>query len=221
MVKAVVGLVTPSAGGICFEGRATNEMTAEMRRAFRRRVQMVFQDAVGSLNPRMTVRQMLAEALAAHRMAAGRKAVEARCRALLDQTGLAASALDQYPRELSGGQCQRVSLARCLAVEPAVLLADEPVSALDVSVQARIINLLREVQRGLGLALVLIAHDLSVVRNVCDRVCVMDAGRIVEEGEVGAVIGNPRHPQTRALVEAAPRLTDRLSVRCRAGGCGS
>ncbi len=219
--KAVVGLVKPSAGEILFEGRAAGAMTPEERRTFRRRVQMVFQDASGSLNPRMTVRAMLAEALAVHRMVVGRPAVEARCRELLDHVGLAAAVLDQYPRELSGGQCQRVSLARCLAVEPAVLLADEPVSALDVSVQARIINLLRDIQARLGLGLVLIAHDLAVVRNVCDRVCVMADGLIVEEGQARTVIGNPQHARTRALIEAIPTLSDTPSARCQAGGCGS
>jgi ABC-type glutathione transport system ATPase component len=205
-VRAVVGLVRPSAGEIIFDGCPYHAMTADQRRTFRRRVQMVFQDAPGSLNPRMTVRAILTEALTVHRMATGRAGIEARCRELLEQTGLSDAALAQYPRELSGGQCQRVSLARALAVEPQVLLADEPVSALDVSVQARIINLLRDVQRRLGLALVLIAHDLAVVRNVCDRVCVMSDGLIVEEGSAAAVIDNPQHEQTRMLIAAVPRI---------------
>ena len=205
-VRAIVGLVRPSGGEIAFEGRTVTSMTPPQLRAFQRRVQMVFQDASGSLNPRMTVRAMLAEALVVHRMVAGRAAIEARCRDLLDQVGLAAAVLDQYSRELSGGQCQRVSLARCLAVEPQVLLADEPVSAIDVSVQARIITLLRDVQARLGLTLVLIAHDLAVVHNLCDRVCVMAEGLIVEEGSVAEVIGSPRHARTRALIDAIPRL---------------
>jgi ABC-type glutathione transport system ATPase component len=205
-VRAVVGLVRPTSGEILFDGCPCHAMTAAARRSFRRRVQMVFQDAPGSLNPRMTVRAILAEALTVHRLASGRAAVEARCRELLEQTGLADAALAQYPHELSGGQCQRVSLARALAVEPQVLLADEPVSALDVSVQARIINLLRDLQQRLGLALVLIAHDLAVIRNVCDRVCVMSDGLIVEEGPAAAVIGNPRHEQTRLLIAAVPNI---------------
>lgn len=204
--RAVVGLVPATGGAIRFKGHDVADMTPMERRAFHRRVQMVFQDASGSLNPRMTVRTMLAETLTVHRMVAARSMIEARCRELLDQVGLAATALEQYPRELSGGQCQRVSLARCLAVEPQVLLADEPVSALDVSVQARIINLLREVQSRLGLALVLIAHDLAVVRNVCDRVCVMAEGEIVEEGLATEVFSNPHHARTRALIDAIPRL---------------
>jgi ABC-type glutathione transport system ATPase component len=205
-VRAVVGLVRPSSGEIFFDGCSCHAMTAAARRTFRRRVQMVFQDAPGSLNPRMTVRAILAEALMVHRMVSGRAAVEARCCELLEQVGLSDTALAQYPRELSGGQCQRVSLARALAVEPQVLLADEPVSALDVSVQARIINLLRDVQQRLGLALVLIAHDLAVVRNVCDRVCVMSDGLIVEEGPAAEVIGNPQHEQTRLLIAAVPSI---------------
>ncbi len=209
-VRAVVGLVRPSAGEIVFDGCSCHAMSAAARLTFRRRVQMVFQDAPGSLNPRMPVRAILAEALTVHRMASGRAAAEARCRELLEQVGLSEAALAQYPRELSGGQCQRVSLARALAVEPQVLLADEPVSALDVSVQARIINLLRDVQQRLGLALVLIAHDLAVVRNVCDRVCVMSDGLIVEEGPAAEVIGNPRHEQTRLLLAAVPRMAARM-----------
>ena len=202
--RAVVGLLPVSGGAIFYQGADVATMDAAQRRDFRRRVQMVFQDAQGSLNPRMTVKDALSEALQVHKMVSGKTEIERRCHELLEQAGLARAVLGQYPRELSGGQCQRVSLARCLAVEPQVLLADEPVSALDVSVQARIINLLAGLQRQLGLALVLIAHDLAVVRNMCDRVCVMANGEIVEAGTVAAVIERPQHPCTRALIEAVP-----------------
>ena len=203
--RAVVGLTPLTSGQVFYQRRDVAAMTAAERRVFRREVQMVFQDAQGSLNPRMTVHDALAEVLTVHRMVKGRMAVEQRCAELLDQVGLSAAVLGQYPRELSGGQCQRVSLARCLAVEPRVLLADEPVSALDVSVQARIINLLGEIQSRLGLALVVIAHDLAVVRNMCDYVAVMADGLIVEAGVTTTVIDNPQHQHTAALVAAIPQ----------------
>lgn len=162
-------------------------------------MQMVFQDAVGSLNPRMTVRQTLAEVL----KVAGRTA---RPSALLSLVGLSEAVLDQYPREMSGGQCQRVSVARALACEPEVLVADEPVSALDVSVQARVLNLLRDLRRDLGLSILLIAHDLAVVKNVCDRICVMERGRFVDVGAAEDVFGHPQSDYTKRLLDAVPRI---------------
>jgi ABC-type glutathione transport system ATPase component len=204
LARAMVGLVRPAAGVIRFEGLSVEAGTPAERQARRRALQMVFQDAVGSLNPRRTVRSALSEVLRVHRLVTGREAMEARIRELLAEAGLPDTAAEAFPRELSGGQCQRVSLARALAAEPRVIVADEPVSALDVSVQARIINLLRDLQQRLGLALILIAHDLAVVRAVCDRICVMADGRIVEQGSARAVIDSPSHPQTRALIEAVP-----------------
>ncbi len=163
-------------------------------------VQMVFQDAVGSLNPRMTVRQTLAEVLRVKRISS-RTPEE-----LLDLVGLSAAVLDQYPREMSGGQCQRVSIARALACEPQLLIADEPVSALDVSVQARVLNLLRDLRRELGLSILLIAHDLAVVKNVCDRICVMDHGLFVDSGDATEVFEHPRSDYTRRLLAAVPKI---------------
>lgn len=163
-------------------------------------VQMVFQDAVGSLNPRMTVRQTLAEVLRVKRISS-RTPEE-----LLDLVGLSAAVLDQYPREMSGGQCQRVSIARALACEPQLLIADEPVSALDVSVQARVLNLLRDLRRELGLSILLIAHDLAVVKNVCDRICVMDHGLFVDSGDAAEVFEHPRSDYTRRLLAAVPKI---------------
>lgn len=204
LARAIVGLLTPVAGTIRFDGRDGAAGSAEACRAFRRQVQMVFQDAIGSLNPRRTVRSALSEVLRVHGLTHGRGETDARVAELLAQVGLPPTAADVYPRELSGGQCQRVSLARALAVRPRVIVADEPVSALDVSVQARIINLLRDLQQELGLAVVLISHDLAVVRTVCDRICVMADGRIVEHGPARRVIDAPEHPHTCALIAAVP-----------------
>lgn len=163
-------------------------------------VQMVFQDAVGSLNPRMTVRQTLAETLKVKRISSRTP------EGLLDLVGLGTAVLDQYPREMSGGQCQRVSIARALACEPQVLIADEPVSALDVSVQARVLNLLRDLRHDLGLSILLIAHDLAVVKNVCDRICVMEKGLFVDSGEAAEVFACPKSDYTRRLLAAVPKI---------------
>lgn len=184
LARALMGLVPVSAGRVVNRARGT---------------QMVFQDAVGSLNPRFTVRRTLAEVL---RVTRSRATPEA----LLERVGLSTAVLDQCPRELSGGQCQRVSVARALACAPEILIADEPVSALDVSVQARLLNLFRELRRDLGLSILLIAHDLAVVRNVCDEVAVMEKGAIVESGPADGLFGHPAHPYTRRLLEAVPRL---------------
>ena len=166
---------------------------------------MVFQDPYSSLNPRMTVRQTLAELLRAHEMVP-RDAVEARCRELLDLVGLGPRALDAHPRQFSGGQRQRVAIARALALEPELLIADEPVSALDVSVQATVLNLLDELRDKLELTVLLIAHNMAVVRHVSDRVAVMYLGRIVETAATDELFTNPRHPYTKGLLTAVPRL---------------
>lgn len=186
VAKALIGLEKVSGGRI-------------IRRADS--VQMVFQDAVGSLNPRMTVRQTLNEAI---RVCAKDPGMNSSY--LLDQVGLSEAVLDQYPREMSGGQCQRVSVARALACSPQVLIADEPVSALDVSVQARVLNLLRELRRKLSLSILLVAHDLAVVKNVCDRICVMEKGVFVDSGAAEEVFAAPQSEYTRRLLSAVPRL---------------
>ena len=174
-------------------------------------MQMIFQDAVGSLNPRMTVRQTLREVIkieGRRKRNEGRgnreEGREKREEELLSLVGLSPAVLDQYPREMSGGQCQRVSIARALACEPQVLVADEPVSALDVSVQARVLNLLRDLRRDLGLSILLIAHDLAVVKNVCDRICVMDKGLFVDVGTPDEVFSSPSSDYTRRLLSAVP-----------------
>ncbi len=209
LARAVLGLLRPSAGSIRFGGRTIGEMDAAGFGAYRRAVQMIFQDAAGSLNPRLRVRQTLEEALLVHRMRPRARVAE-RVAELLELVGLPENVLESYPRELSGGQCQRVSFARCLAPEPALIVADEPVSALDVSVQARILNLIRTLQTQLNLAIILITHDLAVVRNVCDRVAVMFEGRFVEHGPACDLLEHPRHPYTRELIAAVPDVAREL-----------
>lgn len=212
IAKALMLLQPTSGGEILFCGRNIAQFDRTARAAYRRDVQMVFQDAVGSLNPRMTVRQTLDEAL---RHAPSRSAVPRAVgpQSLLDTVGLSTAVLDQYPRELSGGQCQRASFARALAMGPRVLVADEPVSALDVSVQARILNLLRELRRNLGLSVILIAHDLAVVRNVCDRVCVMHRGLFADAGPAEEVFAHPQSAYTRDLLAAVPDVARELARR--------
>jgi len=200
--RAIVGLCNPTAGAVRYGGE---ELRAKRARSRRRRIQMVFQDPYSSLNPRMTVKQTLSELLRAHRMVP-KAGVDARCRELLDLVGLGPRALDAHPRQFSGGQRQRVAIARALALEPELLIADEPVSALDVSVQATVLNLLEELRGKLGLTMLLIAHNMAVVRHVADRVAVMYLGRIVEEAPTDELFTNARHPYTQGLLRAVPRL---------------
>jgi oligopeptide/dipeptide ABC transporter ATP-binding protein len=200
--RCIVGLYAPTAGEVRFDGKL---LPAKRDPMTRRRMQMVFQDPYSSLNPRMTVRQMLRELLRVHRIVP-KESIDVRCVELLELVGLSARSLDAYPRQFSGGQRQRVSIARALALEPKLLVADEPVSALDVSVQATVLNLLDELRRTLGLSILLIAHNMAVVRHVCDRVAVMYLGRIVETAETNAAFSDPRHPYTQGLLRAVPRL---------------
>ena len=213
-------LLQPSSGGVAFfRGRNIAEFTATERRQYRRDVQMVFQDAVGSLNPRMTIRQALNEilkkSLGGVRERQSPRSLSPTPESLISLVGLSKAVLDQYPRELSGGQCQRASFARALAVNPKVLVADEPVSALDVSVQARILNLMRDLRRELGLAILLIAHDLSVVRNVCDRVCVMHLGLFEDTGPAEEVFDHPQSDYTKNLLAAVPDVQRSLAARAQ------
>ena len=196
IAKTLVGLEKPSSGRIDIAPGIG--------------LQMIFQDAVGSLNPRMTVRQMLDETLHHVARRAKRGAVDLKgandAGGLVSLVGLSKAVLDQYPRELSGGQCQRVSVARALACQPKVLIADEPVSALDVSVQARVLNLLRDLRRDLGLSILLVAHDLAVVKNVCDNVCVMEKGLFVDAGTSEEVFANPKSEYTKHLLAVVPKI---------------
>jgi oligopeptide/dipeptide ABC transporter ATP-binding protein len=201
--RTLLRLIEPTAGEALFDGNDIFAMGGEDLRRMRRRAQIVFQDPFASLNPRMTVGDMIREILYVHRLAKG-AAVETRVRELLDLVGLSPAHADRYPHEFSGGQRQRIGIARALSVEPDFIVCDEPVSALDVSVQAQVLNLLESLQQKLGLAYLFIAHDLSVVEHVSDRIAVMYLGRIVEMGSTRDVIGDPRHPYTRALLSAVP-----------------
>jgi oligopeptide/dipeptide ABC transporter ATP-binding protein len=200
--RCVVGLYEPTSGGVRIDGRPVTASDGWHAR----RAQIIFQDPYSSLNPRMTVRQALTEPMRVHGIASGRAELGRRCAELLDLVRLHRGVANAYPRQLSGGQRQRVSIARALAVEPELLIADEPVSSLDVSVQATVLNLLADLRRELGLTLLLIAHNMAVVRHVCERTVVMYLGRVVESGPTDRIFRDPRHPYTRALLSAVPRL---------------
>jgi oligopeptide transport system ATP-binding protein len=202
--RAVLQLERPTSGQVIFEGRDLTTLSDSELRQVRRRIQVIFQDPYSSLNPRMTVGQIIAEPLAVHGIASGRAARTARVQELLRQAGLLPGMAHRYPHELSGGQRQRVGIARALAMEPSLIICDEPVSALDVSIQAQIINLLEELQAELGLTYLFVAHDLSVVRHISDRVAVMYLGKIVEITDRKSLYEDPQHPYTRALLSAVP-----------------
>jgi oligopeptide/dipeptide ABC transporter ATP-binding protein len=203
LARALAGLQRPASGEIRMDGRV---LPARRSRADQRKIQMVFQDPYSSLNPRMTVGGMLHELLRVHHIVAGTE-VESYTRELLGLVGLSEEAVHAYPRQFSGGQRQRVAIARALALRPELLVADEPVSALDVSVQATILNLLQDLRAELGLTLLLISHNLAVVRHLCDRVAVMYLGRIIEVAPTETLFARPRHPYTAGLLAAIPRLT--------------
>ncbi|MGY1600662.1 ABC transporter ATP-binding protein [Geodermatophilus sp. SYSU D00815] len=202
--RAILRLVEPTAGRVVFDGTDVASLHGEELRRMRRRMQMVFQDPLGSLDPRQNVESLLSEPLRAHGIGDGKQAVAARIRGLLDAVGLPAAALRRYPHEFSGGQRQRIGIARAVALEPDLLIADEPVSALDVSVQAQVLNLLEEIQERLGLTYLVIAHDLAVVRHISDVVGVMYLGSLVEQAPADVLYDEPLHPYTRALMSAVP-----------------
>ena len=201
--RAVLRLYPPTSGSVTFEGQDLLGLDRRALRGVRRRMQIVFQDPYSSLNPRLTVGASVAEGLEIHRIVP-KQEIRARVGALLEEVGLDPAMADRYPHEFSGGQRQRIGIARALAVEPAFLVCDEPVSALDVSVQAQVLNLFLELQRHRGLAYLFIAHDLAVVRQIAHRVAVMYLGRIVEQGDVETMVARPRHPYTVALLSAVP-----------------
>jgi len=201
--RCILRLIEPTAGSVRFEGREVTRLGKRELRELRREMQIVFQDPYSSLNPRLTVGSMLTEALSIHRLAKGRAARD-RVAELLLLVGLAPDHARRYPHEFSGGQRQRIGVARALAVSPKLIVADEPVSALDVSIQAQIINLLRDLQRRMGLTYLFVAHDLSVVEHISNRVAVMYLGKIVELAGSEELYRNPRHPYTVSLLSAIP-----------------
>lgn len=201
--RMVMGLIQPTAGQIMFDGKDIGGLSPAQMLPWRRRIQMVFQDPFASLNPRRRVGDLIAEGMEIHRMGT-RDEQRAEVSRLLDIVGLSADAADRFPHEFSGGQRQRIGIARALAVRPELLVADEPVSALDVSVQAQVLNLLLDLRQRLDLTILFISHDLAVVEHFCDRVAVMYLGRLMELAPRESLFARPRHPYTEALLSAAP-----------------
>lgn len=209
--RTLIRIYEPSAGEIRFQGENFLELSGRQLRNARRDVQMVFQDPMAALDPRMTVGQIIAEPFEIHGIldSVQRKA---KVHALLQEVGLKASHINRYPHEFSGGQKQRICIARALALEPQLIIADEPVSALDVSIQAQILNLMKDLQKKFNLTYIFISHDLSVIEHVCDRIAVMYLGKIVELTTRDELFSNPRHPYTQALIQAIPRIGEGKKV---------
>ncbi|AUH34788.1 oligopeptide/dipeptide ABC transporter ATP-binding protein [Paracoccus tegillarcae] len=204
LARALIGLVPATGEAEWIDGADLVGLTPRQMLKYRADIQMVFQDPLASLNPRMTVGQIIAEPLTTHHPGLKRAEVKERVKDIMDRVGLLPNQINRYPHEFSGGQCQRIGIARALIVEPKLIICDEPVSALDVSIQAQVINLLIRLQRELGLALIFIAHDLSVVKHISDRVLVLYLGKVMEIASSKDLYGTPQHPYTQALMSAVP-----------------
>ncbi|WP_406733042.1 murein tripeptide/oligopeptide ABC transporter ATP binding protein OppF [Vibrio scophthalmi] len=202
--RAIIGLVEATEGEVVWLGQDLTKMRSVQRRETRKEIQMIFQDPLASLNPRMTVGDIIAEPLETFYPELSKQQVKDSVKEMMTKVGLLPNVINRYPHEFSGGQCQRIGIARALILKPKMIICDEPVSALDVSIQAQVVNLLKELQKELGLSLVFIAHDLSVVKHISDRVLVMYLGNEVELGESDALFADPKHPYTRALMSAVP-----------------
>ncbi len=211
LARAILGLIRPDRGRVMWHGENLSEMDGETLRKKRKELQIVFQDPLASLNPRLTVGDIIAEPLWTFYPKIARVQVEERVRGMMKMVGLLPNQINRYPHEFSGGQCQRIGIARALVLNPKLIIADEPVSALDVSIQAQIVNLLKDLQKKLDLSLIFIAHDLSVVRHISDRVMVMYLGRSMEVSRQEALYRRPLHPYTSALVKAVPIPDPRLA----------
>jgi oligopeptide transport system ATP-binding protein len=212
--RAILGLTQPTAGHVIFDGQEIGQSGYSQTRALRRRIQLIFQDPYASLNPRMSIGEAIAEPVRLHGLRSSETAVQARVRELLALVGLSGSHAGRFPHEFSGGQRQRIGIARALACEPDLLVCDEPVSALDVSIQAQIVNLMQDLQDELGLSYLFIAHGLSVIKHISHRVAVMYMGQIVETGDKTPIYNAPIHPYTRALLSAVP-VPDPVVERAR------
>jgi len=207
VARLILRLLYPDAGRICFDGQEITDLNERAFKPLRKQIQMIFQDPYSSLNPRMTVAQSIAEGVRISGITA-KTDQRRRIESLLDMVGMPSASADRYPHEFSGGQRQRVGIARALSVSPRLILCDEPISALDVSIQAQIINLLKDLQDELGLSYLFISHDLNVVSYICDHVCVMYRGRIMESAPATALFDNPRHPYTLKLLSATAPLKE-------------
>ena len=204
LARAMLNLIPATSGSIAWQGRPMQSAEKAAWQTVRKSVQMIFQDPLASLDPRMTIGRIIAEPLRTHHPHMPTEEVMHKVRAIMARVGLTEQQINRYPHEFSGGQCQRIGIARALVLEPQLVICDEPVSALDVSIQAQIINLLKELQAQMGLALVFIAHDLAVVKHISQRIMVMYLGRVVELADKEALYADPRHPYTRALLSAIP-----------------
>lgn len=204
LARAIIGLVPANAGQVLWLGEDLTQLKDEALRLKRKEIQMIFQDPLASLNPRMNVGDIIAEPLRTFYPQLSKDEVNKQVKEMMTRVGLLPNVINRYPHEFSGGQCQRIGIARALILKPKMIICDEPVSALDVSIQAQVVNLLQELQKEFGLSLVFIAHDLSVVKHIADRVLVMYLGKPVELGECAAIFAEPKHPYTQALMSAVP-----------------